>query len=379
MKSNRNSVFNIAVVSLKNIAHIHHVIPIAYELAREKNVNVDIFTDTTESMRIIEQIGKHYASRCDIVQLFPGRLHRLNNWIAGSPARAKHVLYNNRGTFKQYDCIISPDLYTNTLFHEVDRKKTKFVFAFHGAGEGHYAYKKEITEYDLLLLSSTAQKQRFVEKFDLPSEKLAVCGYVKFDLVPDSVSGKPFDNNKKTVLYTPHFRTGSTSWYDWGLDILGYFYRSEHFNLIFAPHILLGKKKRVRKSIPATFFSSKNILIDFGSIKSIDMSHCLAADIYLGDISSQLYEFIYTPRPCVFLNNKQIAWKHHPDYRHWLAGDVLTCIDQLENTLIQAGKRHQSHYKKQQDSMFSEKFEYRDTCSGRRAADAVIDFLSHNA
>src|SRR3546814_2965461 len=42
--------------------------------------------------------------------------------------------------------------------------------------------------------------------------------------------------------------------------------------------------------------------IDLGSERSIDMSYTGSADLYLGDVSSQVAEYLYRPRPCVFLN-----------------------------------------------------------------------------
>ena len=369
----------VAIVTMKNIAHIHHVIPIAYELAKHSYIKVDIFADTAESENIIRQLGKHYSSPCNITQLMPGRIRRLGNWISSSPPRAKHILYNNRERFKQYHGIVSPDLYTDILFEEVDRTNTKFIFAFHGAGDGSYGYKREITNYDLLLLSNSSQKKRLLEKYDLPLRKLALCGYVKFDLVSTNRKIDPFNNGRLTVLYAPHFRRNETSWYDWGLDVLRFFYNSSRFNLIFAPHVMLGKKERVKNSIPPKYLLSDHMLFDFGSIKCIDMSHCLSADIFLGDASSQIYEFLYYPRPAIFLNNKQIAWQNRPDYAHWQAGDVITDLSQLEGSLVQSRKRHEVYYCERQKSMFATKFEYHDAQSGKRASTEIINFLRHNA
>ncbi len=47
------------------------------------------------------------------------------------------------------------------------------------------------------------------------------------------------------------------------------------------------------------------------------MSYTTAADIYLGDVSSQVYEFLYEPRPCLFLNSHEFAWKSDPNFAHW--------------------------------------------------------------
>ena len=65
------------------------------------------------------------------------------------------------------------------------------------------------------------------------------------------------------------------------------------------------------------------ILIDTGSERCVDMTYTSAADIYVGDVSSQVCEFLETPRPCVFLNAHQIDWQNNPDFAHWHFGDVV--------------------------------------------------------
>lgn len=50
-----------------------------------------------------------------------------------------------------------------------------------------------------------------------------------------------------------------------------------------------------------------NLHIDIGSDCSIDMTHTEAADIYLGEVSSQICEFLVRPRPCIFLSAAAIA------------------------------------------------------------------------
>ena len=58
----------------------------------------------------------------------------------------------------------------------------------------------------------------------------------------------------------------------------------------------------------------------------------LSADVYLGDVSSQVYEFIYKPRPCLFLNSNEIEWTN--DQIIYIGiWKVLLNISSLENEL----------------------------------------------
>ena len=50
--------------------------------------------------------------------------------------------------------------------------------------------------------------------------------------------------------------------------------------------------------MPKQLLRAPNLRFDPGSPASTDMTYTRAADIYLGDVSSQVYEFIAEPRPC---------------------------------------------------------------------------------
>ena len=51
------------------------------------------------------------------------------------------------------------------------------------------------------------------------------------------------------------------------------------------------------------------VIVDLDSHRLNDMTYTNAADIYLGDVSSQVYEFSTQPRPCVFINAHGVAWQ----------------------------------------------------------------------
>src|SRR3546814_14796476 len=67
-----------------------------------------------------------------------------------------------------------------------------------------------------------------------------------------------------------------------------------------------------------------------------DGSYTAAADIYLGDTSSQVVEFLMQPRPCVFLDPLGVDWPDDPSYAMWAAGEVVTDIDVLDAALARA-------------------------------------------
>jgi hypothetical protein len=141
-------------------------------------------------------------------------------------------------------------------------------------------------------------------------EKIRVVGYPKFDTIDLSRRERLFENDNPVFVYNPHFDPLLSSWYDHGPALLDWFLTREGqaFNIIFAPHIMLFKKKlhvsleyrtaRLRPDLAPRWHEAANILIDTGSTRLVDMTYTLSADGYIGDVSSQIYEFLVHPRPC---------------------------------------------------------------------------------
>ncbi len=97
-------------------------------------------------------------------------------------------------------------------------------------------------------------------------------------------------------------------------------------------------------------------------------------DIYLGDASSQVYEFLLTRRPCIFLNShRHIAYQHDPSFAHWAMGDVIEDVAHLERAL-QLAVEFPDHYAAVQQKLFQSHINLTDEKSSTRAARAVEQF-----
>jgi CDP-glycerol glycerophosphotransferase (TagB/SpsB family) len=161
------------------------------------------------------------------------------------------------------------------------------------------------------------------------------------------------------------------------LDILEFFYNQNEFNLIFAPHINLFQDKGGydAKSIPEKYKTAEHILIDTGSDESVNMTYILNSDIYLGDVSSQVYEFIITPRPCIFLNPTDADYKNDYNFRFWQCGDVANSVEDLKNSLGHY-KENFKTYKPVQEQISTDNFYIEEgSTASERAAKAIIRYL----
>ena len=75
------------------------------------------------------------------------------------------------------------------------------------------------------------------------------------------------------------------------------------------------------------FLRSDKIRVDLGSPASTDMRYTLPSDVYLGDASSQVYEFLIKPRHCIFrsLLAQSIVWHRDSDARQTRRGENGFC------------------------------------------------------
>jgi hypothetical protein len=127
--------------------------------------------------------------------------------------------------------------------------------------------------------------------------------------------------------------------------------------------------------VPRAYYDCANIRIDLGSELSADMTYTQAADVYLGDVSSQVCEFLARPRPCVFANPRRIAWRGDPSYAMWGLGPVFERVEELP-AVLEAAIRDHARVRPAQEAYVRETFDLSETPSSRRAAQAIYTFLT---
>ena len=104
-----------------------------------------------------------------------------------------------------------------------------------------------------------------------------------------------------------------------------------------------------------------------------------AADVYLGDVSSQVYEFLRTPRPCVFINAHGVDWQGDEDYRFWRYGPVVAEASQVLDAVDRSRADHAGLYLDDQRAGFAETFDLQTRASSDRAAEAIVAAIDRRA
>lgn len=367
---------------------VAHGLPVARALtALRPEAEVTVFVAAGAAEDEARRLAPELSAAGRIVRLRDaGPLPRAMNRLSGGSIPADRVdrLRLNRALLAPLDAIVVPEKTSLLLRSHFDVTGPAFIHTRHGAGDRAVGFDRASAGFDLVLLSGPKIRDRLAEAGLLRPGGHAMVGYPKFDLIADAQPVPPFDNGRPTVLYNPHPAPGLSSWYGMGRAVLDYFAAGDRFNLLFAPHIMLfAKRFNIALSppslgrvgpVPRRYDRLPHMRIDPGSRASVDMSYTLACDIYLGDASSQVYEFLARPRPCIFLNPRRIDWEGDPNFAHWRAGPVVEDIAGLDAALA-AAMTVPDAYRDVQDEIFRYSFDLDGRPSAERAAAAIAAFV----
>jgi len=370
------------------IHQVAHSLPIAMALV-EIGFGGQIVVATTNAALAAEVRrigGTHIGSTIEHVELEPSSLSRRVDALLGKvvPAGKLLIYRDNLPFFRSLDVLVVAEKTSLILKKRYGLTNLGIVHTRHGAGDRAIGFNKASACFDHVLCSGPKIRDRLVQEAGMAPEAISIVGYPKFDLVRQTRQVRFLPTVEQVVLYNPHPSPHLSSWYRHGHRVFEQFVGRADQGLIFAPHVMLFQRQYVvtidrltvdrAGEIPPRFLRGDNIKVDLGSRASTDMSYTLSADVYLGDASSQVYEFLLRPRPCIFLNSHGHEWQGDPNFRHWTAGEVITRPEELAQALECAEELHATRYRAVQQELFAQSFDLQDTPSSVRAANAVAAF-----
>lgn len=363
-------------VWLLNIAQWHqalHVLPIAAALSRRGDAEVHVAVAHASSVAparaLCERLG---AGRMAFHPLWPGWLGRL---AAGGHPPKRLMLSAAAPRLAAADAVVAPER-TSLFLKRIGVRRPLMIHCDHGAGDRAVGYEPRIAQFDFALLAGAKQEARMLRERLIRPGHYRIVGYPKFEAASASRGGEArlFAEERPTVLYNPHFAAELGSWDRLGLDVLRAFAGQTRFNLIFAPHLRLAQRIRDLADQVAPFAGLPNIHVDLGGRRSCDMTYVCAADVYLGDVSSQVYEFIARPRPCAFLDGGRGLDPGDPNSAHARFGPVgddgRRVLELVDRALLTFGD-----YRPVQAEAFTRTFDLRDRSCSERAAEAVVEAI----
>ena len=371
------------------IHQVAHSLPIAIELARQAPSEQIVIA--TANRRLTEEVRRHLAtSEVDIPVVQLGLRKRFTRFAARHleavlPVAKLGIYRDNLDFFGSLDALVVAEKTSLLLKSRYGLEDLKLIHTRHGAGDRAIGFNKASAGFDHVLISGPKVRERLIREAGVAPDRLSMVGYPKFDLMPAGPPRLPIQaNGKPTVLYNPHVSPHLSSWYKHGRAVLEHFLEDDRYNLIFAPHVMLFHRRfvltidKLRVDRPGLIdqrvLDAPNIQVDLGSRACTDMTYTAAADIYLGDVSSQIYEFLYRPRPCLFLNSHGVEWRGDTNYAHWQAGPVIGDPHDLGAALDRA-VAEQGRYLPIQRELFARSFDLTKEPSASRAARAVLAAL----
>ena len=319
-----------------------HAVPVAAALSHMANVVTTCFVvDAEDAAFMADMLLRLGAGPVDIVVMTLPRallgLLTLGRQGKRAPLKIVRLAWWSR-TLAGFDAIVAVER-TSVLLKWLWRRSPPMVHIPHGAGDRERGYDRRIRMFDYVLAAGEKDRDRFVELGLARFDRIWVSGYVKQAGMLRLHQTQPrfFDNDRPTIIYNPHFAHGLGSWRGVGREVIAAIAADGRYNLIFAPHVRLFEHASAHERHELEALGrAGSVLIDLGSARSSDMSYTSAADLYLGDVSSQVYEFCSEPRPCVFLNAHGVDWRDNPHYAMWTFGEVIERVEQLVPALSAA-------------------------------------------
>lgn len=321
-----------------------HALPIAMELARYPDLAVDVVAASKAHLQLASRLSAAAATGPIGHRLSAGPFLSALARAGGSTIPPKLLTLCAQARFlDRYDAIVMPER-TSLLLRRLGVRRPLFIHSAHGAGDRAVGYDPRIARFDFALVAGVKQRERLRAAGLIRPGAHEVVGYPKFDAVRWLSPEAPhiFPERRPVVLYNPHCDRGLSSWDHFGEPLLRRFAADKRYNLIVAPHIKLfdrRERKRVEEKL-APFADLPHIHIDLGSMQSCDMSYTRIADLYIGDVSSQIYEYIARPRPCLLLDSHGPAWRDDPSYRCWHYGPVERSPERLMDAVDAAFASH---------------------------------------
>lgn len=271
--------------------------------------------------------------------------------------------------------IVTPER-TSAWLRILHMTRARMIHFRHGAGDRAPPSERRLKAFDLIVVPGEKDVERAIKRRHVDPSRVRVGGYVKLDYLRHHArfGARLFDNDQPTIVYNPHFDRARSS-IDVARMIVETIRTDGRYNLVFAPHI------RIAEDMPADDRASwyalaepGHVIIDLESDRLVDMSYVRMADIYLGDMSSQLYEFLAEPRPVAFINAHDVDWEDDPRYAGWHLGKVAEGPEYLMQAINSAVAEHPEMVERQREAVRRAFGEIEGACE--RAAHIVAEAIA---
>lgn len=369
------SAIDLAFLFIGGEHQVLHLAPVAAEISRRHpDAKVQCICADGRTAQALRDVASRMAAKdMKVVQVALPWASVIAARLSGIRAAAKGpLLAKIRWRVRGAQAIIVPER-TSAALRLLGWCRPLIHFR-HGAGDRAPSSEARLKAFDAILVPGEKDVERAVEQ-GIDQDRLRAIGYVKLDYLQTvpRPEERLFDNDRPIILYNPHFDPSISS-IAIARDVIERFREQDRYNLIFAPHIRtfenLSPAERAEWRALAV---PERILVDLDSPRLFNMRYVQAAALYLGDMSSQLYEFLARPRPAVFLNAHGVDWRKNRRYSGWHLGEVAMGAEDVLTAIDLAFERHPGKIAKQTKAVDFAFGRYQGAI--RRSADALLQLL----
>lgn len=356
---------------------VPHLLPVAVALHRRGH-GVRVLAFDAPSLEFTRSKLQAYGPDTPGAALIaPGRAERTVAAMSGRAGLRKTFrLIEQSRVLADADALIVSER-TTSILRRLRLFRGPIIHIPHGAGDRAVGYDPRIALYDFHVVAGVKDRDRFVAAGLASAERVAVSGYVKLAAIAalGDCHTPLFADSKPVVLYNPHFDRVLGSFDAIGLELIDRIAARRDLNLIVAPHASLSARLPGDVGRAITGREAPHVRVDLGSARSCDMTYTRAADIYVGDVSSQIYEFEIDPRPAVFINASGARWEDDPHFSMWRMGRVVAADAGAVMTAIDAARFDHSRYRAEQRRLVEQSLGDDWEHAPERAADSILKFI----
>jgi len=367
---------------------VPHVAPYAFRLSQiAPDVAVDILCSTQGEADFARDLSAGYPgqrARIETLTLPPALEWAAARLEGAFFARKTALLRWHARRLAGYAVVAAPEKTVLQIAAPLRRAGVRLVHTGHGGAGVFRALSPpdaRLGRFDLLLAPSAAALAPLIASGAVRADRVTLTGAAKLEAMARLRRPRTrlFGDDRPVALYNPHHRGLASSWAAMGRDVVAHFQAQDAMNLIVAPHVLLFRRPMGRGARrPAWLRDGGPVRVDQGGRAAIDMTLADAADVYIGDASSQVFEFIARPRPCVFLNPARRAWRDDPAFALWRCGPVVETAAELGAALTQA-RDQMARYAPIQAAALARAYAHVDDAVSLRGAEAILALMDEGA
>jgi CDP-Glycerol:Poly(glycerophosphate) glycerophosphotransferase len=336
----------IAVLFIGGMHQALHIAPVAAALAARKDIAVSAYVanadDAVALAALIKRLGAQPLNI--IVMALPGWLMKMPGFKRIS--KVMRLLFWSRD-IRRHDAILTAER-SSTLLKRLPGRMPPMIHIPHGAGDRAKGFEPRLALFDHIIVAGPKDRRRMIAQGLVDEARCSVSGAIKVAACRrmQRDNAPLFANDLPIILYNPHFDHSLGSWQRFAAPLIDAVAASDRYNLIVAPHIrMFEMASEAERDVWRRHAVAGRVIVDLGSERLNDMSYTSVANIYVGDVSSQVYEFLTVAKPCIFIDAHGAAWRDNPDYAMWQFGPVCTDMAQLVDALDHAKESHSAYVK----------------------------------